>query len=228
MTEPPIRILFPGLFHTGAALTGEAHHRIYQRTAKQIAFRALTTDEPAARLVHVFRTVPSSGDQVVIGAWFVADHSGRVSAHRGQFLGQGGPWDLAETIIPGSRHAVQAPVLNGFYRDRPDAYQELVESYRAAQELLLARHNEAVKADHLYTVMQTHPDWSFLAMLRAAIGNRDVQLVFHDWLEEQGFPHADELNSKRWNRGEWTANQLLDLLSKPFSAKRRSFSGRTI
>jgi uncharacterized protein (TIGR02996 family) len=228
MTEPPIRILYPGQFHTDAELTAEPHRRIYQRTAKQIAFQALATGEPASRLVHVFRTMPASDDRLVAGAWFIADRSGKVSAYRGQFLGQGGPWDLADAIIHGSRHAVQTPVLTAFYSHRPVAYQELVENHRAARELLLSRHEEAVRTDHLYAVMQTHSDPTFLGLLRAAIGNRGTQLVFHDWLEEHGFPHADELQSKRWNRGEWTANQLLDLLSKPFTTKRRSFSGRTV
>ncbi len=228
MTEPPIRMVYPGLFHADADLTGEPSRRIYLRTATQLAFRAFTRGEAANRLVHASHIVPSSNNRQVIGAWFVADPCGNVSAHRGQSLGPGGSWDLADAVIPGSRHAVQAPALNGFYRERPDAYRERVESHQVARECLLARHDEAVRSGHLYAVMRAHPDPSFLGLLRAAIGDRSTQLVLHDWLEERGFPHAAELQSKRWNRGEWTENQLLDLLSKPFTTTRRSFTGRLV
>jgi hypothetical protein len=69
-TEPPIRVFHPSQFYTDAELTGEHN----QRTAKQVAFQALTTGTPAARLVHALRTTPPSGNRLMLGAWFVADH----------------------------------------------------------------------------------------------------------------------------------------------------------
>jgi hypothetical protein len=44
---------------------------------------------------------------------------------------------------------------------------------------------------------------------------------------QEATPNAEELRLKRWNKGMLTESQLLDLLTKPFGAKRRSFSGRT-
>ena len=83
-------------------------------------------------------------------------------------------------------------------------------------------------AGTVYGEMRVHRDPTFLGLLRAAVNDRSTQLVLHDWLAEQGFPHVDELRSKRWNQGLWTGNQLLDLLSKPFTTARRSFRGRAV
>jgi hypothetical protein len=93
---------------------------------------------------------------------------------------------------------------------------------------LAERHVEAVEARHLYATMRAHPDPSFVALVRAAVGDRAAQLVLHDWLAERGFPHADELRVKKRSKGKLTESQLLDLLTKPFDTRRRSFSGRTV
>ena len=225
MTEPPIRMVDQGLFHTDAELVGEPTRRTLQHTAKRIAFRALTSGQLAGQLVHASR---SADERQIIGAWLIADPTGTVTAHQGQYIGQGGPWDLADAIILGSRDAVQAPTLNGYYRERPDAFAELVARHKTSRGFLLKRHEEAIRAGHWYAVMQIHTDPTFLGLLRAAVGDRGTQLVFHDWLTEHRFPHADELRSKRWNQGKWTENQLLDLLSKPFDCKRRSFTGQSV
>jgi hypothetical protein len=83
-------------------------------------------------------------------------------------------------------------------------------------------------AGHLYAVMQAHADPAFVPLLSAAADERGTQLVLHDWLAERAFPHVEELRSKKWNKGKWTEAQLLDLLTKPFGSRRRSFSGRTV
>ncbi len=234
LTEPPVKVICHGRFHTGADanLLDEPRRRAYQQTARRIAFRALTSGKLAAQLLHVFHFSPpgepGTGNHHVLGSWLIADPAGNVTAHRGLFFGQGGPWALANTIIPGSAHAVQSPLLNGYYRDRPEAYRELVASHEASRQCLLGRHSEAVADGHVYATMQTHPDPTFVALLSAAVGDRGTQLVLHDWLAEAGFPHVDELRSKKWNKGEWTEGQLLDLLSKPFASKRRSYSGRSV
>jgi hypothetical protein len=111
--------------------------------------------------------------------------------------------------------------------DRPDLFQDAVERHDAALQVFLRQQEEAVAAGHVYAALSTHPDPCFQALLKAAVNDRSTQQVLHDWLEEQAFPHAHELRSKRWNKGKWTRNQLLDLLSKPFNSTRRSFTGRT-
>ena len=121
MTEPPIKIAFRGQCHAGVPAP-EPSRRVYRQTARRVAFAALTGGALASQLVHAFQSSPEGGQ--VVGAWLVADAAGIVTAHPGQ--GAGGPWDLADAILPGSSGAVQRPVLNGFYRDRPDAYRELV------------------------------------------------------------------------------------------------------
>src|SRR5205823_298305 len=137
LTEPPITVNFSGRFHAGtdAVLFDEPPHRTYQQTARRIAFRAMTSGKLAAQLVHAFRIAPpgepATGDNHVMGSWLIADSVGNVTAHRGLYVGPGGPWDLANVIIPGSSHAVQPPVLNGHYRARPDAYQELLANHEA-------------------------------------------------------------------------------------------------
>lgn len=234
MTEPPIKMVFEGRFHADAdtnVVEGPSR-RAYQQTARRIAFRALTSGKLAAQLLHVFHLAEPDGlltsAHHVVGGWLIADHTGNVTAHRGQYVGQGGPWDLANTIVPGSTHAVQAPVLNGYYRDRPEAYRELLAGYESSLQYLRKRHEEAVEVGHLYATMQAYADPHFVSLLSAAIADRGTQLILHDWLAERGFPHVDELRSKRWNQGKWTETQLLDLLTKPFTATRRSFSGRTV
>jgi hypothetical protein len=234
MTEPPVTIAHHGRFHTGAdaRLPDEPGGRTYQKAAKRLAFRALTSGKLAAQLFHVFRAGPAgsgaTGEQRVMGGWLIADCDGNVTAHRGQYVGQGGPWDLANAIIPGSAQAVQPPMLNGYYRARPEAYLDMVERHAASLLCLQGRHGDAVDAGYLYAVMQIRAEPGFLPLLRAAIDDRATQLILHDWLAEHNFPHVDELRSKRWNQGKWTENQLLDLLSKRFATTRRSFSGRTV
>jgi hypothetical protein len=114
MQQPPISFAYFGRFH-GAAGTfspGEPPRRAYQHTAKRIAFRALTSGKAAARLVHILGPVPhedaSAGEHNAICGWLVADPIENVTAHRGEHIGEGGPWRLANAIIPGSAHAVQA------------------------------------------------------------------------------------------------------------------------
>jgi hypothetical protein len=230
MTEPPIKMVHHGRFHTGAdaSFADEPRRRTYRQTARRVAFRALSRGKLAAELVHIFRTIPATNEHQVTGGWLIADASGNTTAHRGHYAGQGGPWDLADAIIPGSAGAVQRPALNGCYCDRPDAFRELVERHEAALQQLLARHGDAIEAGHLFGTMQTHADPCFLALLKSAIDDRTTQLVLHDWLAERGFPHVDELRLKRWYQGKWTEIQLLDLLSKPFTTTRRSFSGAAI
>jgi hypothetical protein len=234
LTEPPVQVTYHGRFHAGADadLWDEPRRRAYQQAARRIAFRALTSGTPAAQLLHVFRGARPgelvTGDHHVMGSWLIADAAGNVTAHRGLHVGPGGPWELANAIIPGSAHAVQAPALNGYYRERPEEYRQLVAAHAASLERLLDRHGEAVGAGHLYAQMQVRADPTLLALLRSAINDRGTQLVLHDWLEERGFPHAGELRSKKWNKGKWTEAQLLDLLSKPIRTTRRSFSGRAV
>jgi hypothetical protein len=233
ITEPPIRIGYHGRFHTGANLSFSVKpdRRIYQQTAKRIAFRALTTERLTAQLLHVVQVArldDVAGEHRVIGGWLIADPSGNVTAHRGEYRGQGSPWELANNIVPDSAWAVQIPVLNGPYRTHPEAYQKLVADHAAAMERLSERHAEGITAGNRFATIRIHPDPVFLGLLRTAIGNRETQMILHDWLAERGFPHVDELRSKRWNQGKWTENQLLDLLSKPFASSRRSFSGRTV
>jgi uncharacterized protein (TIGR02996 family) len=213
------------VFNTDTELVGQPTRRTLQHTAKRIAFRALTSGQLASQLVHASR---SAYERQILGAWLIANPTGTVTAHQGQYIGQGGPWDLADAIIPGSRDAVQSPALNGFYRERPDAFAEQVARHKTSRESLLRGHDEAIRAGHCYAAMQIHTDPAFIGLLRAAIGDRGTQLVFHDWLAEHGFPHADELRSIRWNQGKWTEKQLLDLLSKPFDCKRRSFTGQSV
>jgi hypothetical protein len=217
---------------SGSLSLEEPRRRVYRQTAKRIAFRALTSGRPAAQLVHVLRLVPhgnaSAGQHHFMGGSLIANPTGTVTAHCGEYIGHGGPWDLADAIIPGSAHAVQSPALSGYYRTHPEAYRELVTGHAASVQRLAARHLEAVEDGNLFATMRVHPDPTFLGLLRAAIDDRGAQLILHDWLAERGFPHADELRSKRWNQGKWTENQLLDLLTKPFASVRRSFSGRTV
>jgi hypothetical protein len=153
---------------------------------------------------------------------------GRVTAHRGTSFGQGSPWDLADAIIPGSAQAVQPPALNGYYRARPEAYRKALANHETSMQRLAGRHAQAVAAAHLYSTMHLHPDPGFAGLVRAAIADPTTQLILHDWLAERAFPHAYELRSKRWNQGKWTEPQLLDLLSKPFASRRRSFRGRAL
>jgi hypothetical protein len=223
MTEPPLSMTFHDWFHTDdfAGLTAEPRRQVYRNTAKQLALRAITGGRLAAQIPHGISA------QRIFGAWLIADPAGIVTAHRGQHAGED-PWQLAEAIIQGSSGAVQVPVLNGYYRDRPDAFHDLVERYDSSTQALFGKHIEAVTASHVYGCMRIHPDPCFLALLKAAIDERCAQLILHDWLEEQSFPHAAELQSKRWNQGKWTFNQLLDLLSKPFASGRRSFTGRAV
>jgi hypothetical protein len=230
MTEPPIKLVYQGHFHTGGeiALPEEPSRRTYRQAAKRMAFRALTSGKLAAQLVHVFRVGPGIGPHQIVGGWLIADAEGNVTAHRGQYVGAGGPWNLASAIVAGSAYAVREPELTGYYRDRPDEYRNLVEQHAASRRCLEVRHQEAVDADDLYAVMQLRGEADFLPLLGAAIDDRTTQLVLHDWLAERDFPHVDELRSKRWNQGKWTEAQLLDLLSKPFTSTGRSFSGRTI
>jgi hypothetical protein len=234
VTEPPVKVVYPGRFHTGAEadLWAEPHARTYRQTARRIAFRALTSGEQAAQLLHVFRTARPghdvTDDHHVMGSWLIADPAGKVTAHRGLYVGVGGSWHLADVIIPGSAHAVQPPTLNGYYRARPDAYRELVANHAASHRCLQERHAEAVAAAHLYAEMTFHPALHFTPLLRAAIAEGGVQGILHDWLEEQGFPHAEELRIKKRNRGRFTEGQFLDLLTKPLDSTRRSFSGRTV
>ena len=44
--------------------------------------------------------------------------------------------------------------------------------------------------------MELYPDPGFVPLLCAAVADGDVQGVLHDWLAEQGFPHAEELRTK--------------------------------
>ena len=67
-----------------------------------------------------------------MGGWLIADPAGNVTAHRGRFVGRGGPWQLANAIVPGSAHAVESPVLTGYYRDRPEAYRRLTANREAS------------------------------------------------------------------------------------------------
>ncbi len=233
LTEPPIRMIAHGQFHSGqdAAFTDGPLRRRYQHTSKQVAFRAMTSRKTAGQLVYEVR-IAGQGipflDHQCVGAWLVADALGTVTAHRGLFAGEGGPWELADSIVPGSAHAVRTPVLTGYYRERPEAYLELVSKYETSVQWLRKQHDEALSAGNLYATMQIHSDPDFLGLLSAAVTDRATQLVLHDWLTDRGFPHANELRSKRWNQGKWTENQLLDLLSKPFTTERRSYSGRSI
>lgn len=113
MTEPPIKMVFHGRFHTSGdtTLSDEPGRPPYRKTAKQLAFRALTSGKLAAQLLHVFRVgsqdAPMPGEHHVMGSWLIADSHGNVTAHRGQYIGPGGPWDLANAIVPGSAHAVR-------------------------------------------------------------------------------------------------------------------------
>jgi uncharacterized protein (TIGR02996 family) len=234
MIEPPIRMVYQGVFHTGANADsiGEPNRRGYQRAARRIAFRAWTSGEPAAQLLHAFHMAQSSdlttGDYHLVGSWLVADPVGNVSAHQGQYVGRAGPWELANAIIPGSTHAVRPPLLTGYYRTRPEEFRSLVANYAESLRCLMERHHDAVRAGNLYATMSYYGDPLFASLLRAAVGDRTAQLVLADWLEERSFPHAAELRSKKWNKGKLTEAQLLDLLSKRYAATRRSFSGRTI
>jgi hypothetical protein len=230
MTEPPVKMVYQGRFHAGAGtnLANQPSRCVYQQTVRRIAFRALTSGKPAAQLIHAFRFVDGSADRCGVGSWLIADPAGNVTAHRGQYVGAGGPWELANAIIFCSAHAVRAPTLNGYYRDRPETYRELVANHEASLQCLLARHEEAIGAGNSYATMHTDAEPGFLPLLSAAVADRSTQLILHDWLAERGFPHVDELRSKRWNQGKWTENQLLDLLSKPFTTTRRSFSGRAV
>ena len=75
MTEPPIKMAYLGRFYTGtdANLVHEPHYRTYQRVAKRIAFRALTSGKVAAQLIHVLRVGrpggPATGEHHVTGTW---------------------------------------------------------------------------------------------------------------------------------------------------------------
>jgi hypothetical protein len=234
LLEPPVAAVHYGRFHAGADanLFDEPHRRVYRQAARRIAFRALTRGKLSAHLLYVFhRALPGgtvTDNHHVMGSWLIADPAGNVTAHRGLYVGPGGPRELANAIIPGSAPAAQAPVLNGYYRERPDAYRDLVASYEQALKCLLAPHSEGAAAGHLYAAMQVHADPAFMPLLSAAVGDHGTQLVLHDWLAEREFPHAEELRSKKWNKGKWTEAQLLDLLTKPFRSTRRSFSGRQI
>jgi hypothetical protein len=228
MTEPPLKMIFQRRFHIGSDLELPANpsRQIYGHTSKQVAFRAMTSGKTASQLLHASSFAPDA--QILFaGGWLIADSCGIVTAHHGQNSG-GGPWQLADAMIPGSAGAVQAPALNGYYRDRPEEFRAVVERYETSMQALMGRHIEAVEAGRLYATMTTHYDPCFLALLTEAIDDRSTQLVLHDWLAEHDFPHVDELRSKRWNQGKWTENQLLDLLSKPFNSTRRSFSGRAV
>jgi hypothetical protein len=108
MTEPPIKLVYQGRFHTGgdAVLPEEPPCRTYQQAAKRIAFRALTSGKLAAQLPHVIHVADSDGQHHVTGSWLIADAEGNVTAHRGHYIGLGGPWGLANAIVPGSADAV--------------------------------------------------------------------------------------------------------------------------
>ena len=198
---------------------------MYRRIATQLAFRAMTGGMLAAQLVSVRQRAPSEEPRSLAGSWLIANSDGIVTAHRGQDSG-GTLWLLADAIVPNSAGAVQSPTLNGYYRARPDAYHDQVVKHEAALQHLRQRHALAVTAGHVYGEMEIYPD--LLVLLKAAVGDRSVQLIFADWLEEHGFPHVEELRSKRRDKGRLTANQLLDLLTKPLDCKRRSFRGSTI
>ncbi len=228
MTEPPIQTVLQERFHTDANLSNEPSRRVHQQTARRIAFRALTSGRLAAQLIHVFRFADGPVGRSGVGSWLIADPAGNVTAHRGQIIGPGGPWELANAIVPGSVHAVQAPALNGYFRDRPQAYRESVANHQASLQCLRTRQEEAIEAGNRYATMHIHAEPGFVPLLSAAVEDRSTQLILHDWLAERGFPHVNELRSKRWNQGKWTENQLLDLLSKPFMTTRRSFLGRTV
>src|SRR5262249_41715918 len=137
----------------------------------------------------------------LMGGWLVADPTGKVTAHRGMYVGQGGPWELAGTIVAGSAAAVNAPVLTGYHRDHPDEHEQRLACYQTAMQRLLERHDEALAAGNLYAIMRSHPDPCFVPLLRAAISDRATQLILHDWLADRDFPHVEELRSKRWNQG---------------------------
>jgi hypothetical protein len=115
-----------------------------------------------------------------MGSWMVGDPDGAVSAHRGAYAGLGTCWELANAIVPGSAHAVRAPVLTGYYWDRPAQYEELVANYEAALKRLLVRHSEAVGAGSLYATLHLHRGEHFKPLVRAAVGDRAAQLILHD------------------------------------------------
>src|SRR5262249_53203410 len=101
LAGPPIQMVHDGHLPTAAEADGwgQPPPRAYRQAAVRVAFRALIGGQPAAELLHVFHASqpgePVTDQYHVIGSWLVADPTGSVSAHRGAYVGTGGPWELA-------------------------------------------------------------------------------------------------------------------------------------